>query len=433
LDVVHGARLELACRPRLRRAAPSPGIGKTIGIDVDSAQAVVIAWIAAAIAVFYALWSVALAVLFLARLQIQDGVLSANTALVLPVTGPLPGLEDLLRALLAQSAPPRRLIIAVESREDPAYARVTTLAEHYAQLNIELVVAGLSPLRSQKCTNLLAALSQLDAGDAYVVLLDADIRPQSWWLAALVGPLVAGRADIVNGYRWPVPTGLSPGTILVATIDRAIAVLPRLRQTRPIWGGSLALTRHALARLDLPQTIGRTLTEDLPIGDRAAVIGLRVLTRRAIRPPTPLAASFTDLWRFARRQYQLIRLYRRGLWRFAAAVVTSDLIARIVLVSNIAGGRAALIAIVVVAALGSISTEIRLAISKRLGTADSTGFRLAQHWLAWILVPTPAFHASVIWAGRVTSPVLWRHVRYIVDKAGRVIDVCRRPYSDRSV
>ena len=37
-----------------------------------------------------------------------------------------------------------------------------------------------------------------------------------------------------------------------------------------------------LSRLfDLPNTIGRTLTEDLPIGDRAAATGLRVLTRQS--------------------------------------------------------------------------------------------------------------------------------------------------------
>src|SRR5439155_21475119 len=129
----------------------------------------------------------------------------------------------------------------------------------YPQLNMELVVAGLSSLRSQKCTNLLAALAHLDAGDANIVLLDADIRPQPWWLAALVAPLAAGRADIVNGYRWPMPTALSPGVVLVAGIDRAVSVLPRVSQTRTIWGGSLAMTRHALERLDLPSTIGRTL------------------------------------------------------------------------------------------------------------------------------------------------------------------------------
>jgi hypothetical protein len=388
------------------------------------------AWIASAVAVFYALWSVALALLFFARLRVLDDRLSVSVALILPVTGTLPGIEDLLAALTAQSLRPRRLIVSVEAREDPAYRRVAALAERYPQLNVELVVAGLSPLRSQKCTNLLAALAQLDADDAYIVLLDADIRPQPWWLAMLVAPLAAGRADLVNGYRWPVPTRISLGTVLVAAIDRAIAVLPRLRRTRPAWGGSLAFTRNALVGLDLPNTIGHALTEDLPIGDRAARTGLRVLTRRAIRPPTPLAGNFRDVWRFARRQYQLIRLYRPGLWCFAAFVVTTDLAARIALLSHVPGWGAAFPTILVLAFLGSTATELRLAIGRKLGVTDRIGFRFVQHLLAWTILPGPLFHASVIWGGAVRSPVVWRHVRYVVDKTGQVIDVARRPYSD---
>jgi hypothetical protein len=390
------------------------------------------AWLAAAVAVFYALWSVALALLFFTRMRILDDRLSVSVALLLPVTGALPGIEDLLAALTAQSLRPRRLIVSVEAREDPAYRRVAALAEQFPQLNVELVVAGLSPLRSQKCTNLLAALARLDANEEYIVLLDADIRPQPWWLAMLVAPLAAGRADLVNGYRWPVLTRFSLGTVLVAAIDRAVAILPRVRPTRPAWGGSLAFTRSALAALDLPNTIGRTLTEDLPIGERAAQSGLRVLTRRAIRPPTPLAGNFRHVWRFARRQYQLIRLYRPVLWCFAAFVVTTDLAARIVLLSNLLGWVAALPAILVLACLGSIATEIRLAIGRKLGVADGIGFRLAQHLLVWTILPAPMFHASVIWGGAITSPVVWRHVRYVVDKTGKVIDVARRPYSDKS-
>jgi cellulose synthase/poly-beta-1,6-N-acetylglucosamine synthase-like glycosyltransferase len=393
----------------------------------------VIAWIAATVAIFYSLWSVALAVLFAAWLRIPGDRPSVSVTLVLPATGPLPALENLLTALTLQSLPPRRLIVAVESREDPAYARVSALVGQYAQLKMQLVVAGLSSLRSQKCTNLLAALGNLDAEDMYVVLLDADVRPQSWWLAALVGPLAAGRADIVNGYRWPVPGPLLLGTVLVTGIDRAIAVLPRVRRTRPIWGGSLALTRHALETLDLANTIGRTLTEDLPIGDRAVETGLRVLTRRAIRPLTPVDGSISNLWRFGRRQYQLIRLYRRGLWQFAAFVVTTDLIARIILLSTTTTSRAAVAALLVLCALGSIAVGIRLAISKKLGAVDRTGFRLAQHLLVWTILPAPAFHASVIWGGIVTSPVVWKHVRYVVDRTGRVVDVARRPYSDQLI
>jgi hypothetical protein len=89
------------------------------------------AWIAAAVAVFYSLSSVALALLFFARLRVLDDRLSVSVALVLPVTGKLPGLEDLLAALAAQSLRPRRLIVSVEAREDPAYLRVAALAEHF--------------------------------------------------------------------------------------------------------------------------------------------------------------------------------------------------------------------------------------------------------------------------------------------------------------
>jgi cellulose synthase/poly-beta-1,6-N-acetylglucosamine synthase-like glycosyltransferase len=390
-------------------------------------------WLAPAVTVFYALWSVALALLFLRKLRVQYEQSPSSATLVLPATGTLPGLEDLLAALAAQSLAPRRLIVSVESREDPAYARIALFAESNPPLKIDLVVAGLSPLRSQKCTNLLAALAQLNDDDDYVVLLDADIRPQPWWLASLVAPLAAGRADLVNGYRWPVPASLSLGTALVAAIDRAIAVLPRLSSTRPIWGGSLAVTRSALEMLDLPATIGRTLTEDLPIGDRAAQAGLRVLTRRAIRPPTPLGGSLPDLWRFARRQYQLIRLYRPGLWSFAAFVVSTDLLARLLLVWSLGVWRPAPAVIVVVACLGSVATEIRRLIGNRLGCRDCIGFRPAQHLLVWTVLAAPLFHASVIWGGSITSPVVWRHIRYIVDKAGRVTAVARRPHSDQSV
>ena len=382
---------------------------------------------------FWALGSLALALLFAAHLRIPDDRPSARVTLVLPATGVLPGLEDLVGAVAGQSLQPSRLIVAVESREDPAYLRVTAVAERYSRLNIELVVAGLSPLRSQKCTNLLAALAHLAPDDALVVMLDADIRPQPWWLAALVAPLAAGRADIVNGYRWPVPATLSAGTILTTGVDRAIAVLPRLSQTRPIWGGSLAMTRRALDMLDLPNTIGRTLTEDLPIGDRAAETGLRVLTRRAIRPLTPLGGSVRDLWRFGRRQYQLIRLYRRGLWNFAAFVVTTDLIARITLLSSLSAWPPALAAILVVAGLGSTAIEVRLAIGRKLGAPDRIGFRLLQHLLAWTILPAQVFHASVVWGGFVTSPVVWRHVRYIVDRTGHVIDISRGPHPDQSI
>lgn len=392
-------------------------------------------WIACGIMLFYACGSLALALLFFVQLRIPDERSAARATLVLPLTGAAPNLDELLAALSRQSLRPRRLIVAVESREDPAYRRVKAVAGVYRDLEIELVVAGLSSGCGQKCANLLAALACLDDDDDCVVLFDADIRPQSWWLAALVAPLAAGRADIVNGYRWQVPQTRSLAAALVATIDRTIATLPRVPLTHALWGGSLALNRRAIAALDLPATIGRVLTEDLTIGARAAQIGLRVLTRRAVRAPTPVEGGFGRLWRFGRRQYQLIRLYCPGLWSYAAAVETSDLAARLTVVYGLTAGATqglALSSLLAVGLLGSIATALRQLIGRRLATPDSIAVRLFQHLLVWSIVPLPAFHSSVVWGGFVASPVRWAHVDYAVDRRGRVTRATRRSDFDQS-
>src|SRR5437667_291698 len=78
----------------------------------------------------------------------------------------------------------------------------------------------------------------------------AALRPRSWGLPGLAAPLAARRADVVNGYRWQAPQAVSLPTAIGATIDRAIATLPRLDRFRLLWGGSLALTRQALDRID---------------------------------------------------------------------------------------------------------------------------------------------------------------------------------------
>jgi len=288
-------------------------------------------WIATGIVIPSAVGSLACAVLFLAKLRIPISGPVADIVLLLPATGSLDNLENLLAALERQSVRAGRLIIAVESPDDPAYRRATELAKTHREPAIDVVVAGVSNRRGQKCTNILAALTRLAADDRFVVMLDADICPQSWWLGALVAPLATGDADLVNGHRWLVPKPPTLASVLVAHIDRALAVLPRLAPAGIVWGGSLALTRETLEILDLARTLDREVVEDLPIGGRVAETGLRLLTRRALRVPTPLRGSWRALWSFGRRQGQFVRLYRPRLWCCASLIATADFLARVVL------------------------------------------------------------------------------------------------------
>lgn len=417
-------------------SGPDPSSGEVVLMSLAACSIVGVA-MAAALATGIALLSLIAAVSFRTGIRIPKEIPKASVTLIMAATGTLPDLEVLFTALMMQTLRPTRLVIAVESQEDPAYDRVAELAPRYPALEIELVVAGVSNLRAQKLTNLLAALARLDKTDEYVVTFDADIRPQPWWLATLVAPLAAGRADIVNGYRWQLPRIVSPATIIGAAIDRAIAVLPRPTSFRMLWGGSIAFTRSALEAVEPVDILARALTEDLTIADKAIAVGLRVRERSALRLPTPLDGNLAQLWRFARRQYQIIHLYRRGVWRFACGVTTADLFARIGLVAAVMGDnlitvRMALASLISLGLLGSAVVEIRRKIGSQLGAIDPRGFTFAYHFVVWSTLPIAAFHAGAIWASARRSPVTWGHVRYVVNADGQVTNAERSPHRDAS-
>ncbi|MCB1943901.1 MAG: hypothetical protein KDI53_17945, partial [Candidatus Accumulibacter sp.] len=125
---------------------------------------------------------------FLGSLRLPRVQRCGAATLILPLTGEAAGLGDLLRAIEAQSLAPRRLLICLESRDDPAHARATRLAGE-TTLPIEIVIAGEASHCAQKCRNQIAGLQRIDAADQVVILLDADIAPPRWWLSALATPI----------------------------------------------------------------------------------------------------------------------------------------------------------------------------------------------------------------------------------------------------
>jgi hypothetical protein len=192
-----------------------------------------------------------------------------------------------------------------------------------------------------------------------------------------------------------------------------------------IWGGCIAMTARALAALDLPTILKSHISDDLPIGERAFGVGLRVLAPRAFRAPTPLEGDFRSVFAFARRQVQMLRLYRPGLWSYAACVMIGELGARLWLVMEAAtnGGRflTALLALIVVAALDTSGARLRLSAGNRIGVTDTPISRALHHAFALTLLPLPICVTALFLASAVVHRVTWAHIRYQVDGSGQVI------------
>ncbi len=336
-----------------------------------------------------------------------------RVTLLLAVTGRTAGLEALFAALARQTLRPRRMLVAVESAGDPALAQVRELAPRLP-FPVEEVVAGLDGTRSQKATNMIAALARVDAQDDALVLLDADILPQATWLSWLATPALNGAADLVTGYRWHALDGAGPGRHLVGWLDRSLALGPRFVAAGLVWGGSVAISRDALARMDLPRALSRTFSTDGAISRRARDLGLRVLTRRAVLLPTPPEGGDREALAFKTRQLQIVHVYVPRLWVWLGEVLHAEALALPLLVMALAGNGMAWGFVAALAALGLVRAAIHDHVARAIGVRDGPVARVAQILLGALVPVTAPAVAALFWTSARTRVIRWRHVDYEV-------------------
>jgi len=378
------------------------------------------------LAVTTALISLGLTRLYQQRLRLPSDPVTGTVTLILPLTGEAPQLDGLLARLAAQTLAPRRLLIAVESTDDPAYARAQSACGRHA-MPIEVVVAGRAEHAAQKCLNILAAVERVDEHDDVVVLLDGDIQPQPWWLAVPVRLLMKDVADLVTGYRWQVPEQHGLASQVIAAIDRGIAVLPRLRRARTAWGGTLAMSRHALQQLDLPGVLDSVLSDDLAIATAAHERGLRLMMTRAALVPAPIDQGWLSGWRFGRRQYQIIAIYRPWIWCFALLVLLGQLLGWGVVLWHLPDTTAAVAGLCMLS-VALLRLRLLARIGRDIGSHDPMFTRVMQ-WLLVLGKPlVDLFHFSMVLGAMLPKRVTWGHVHYAVQGPHAITVVGRRPW-----
>ncbi|MFC7540865.1 glycosyltransferase [Siccirubricoccus deserti] len=290
-----------------------------------AAQLLVGCWLAASLlATLGCAWTLHL----LGRRQPQP-MAEPPVLVVVPVRGRT-GLANFLAGLAMQDWPAWHVAFAVEAEDDPAWAMLGAALPGRSTV----VVAGAAERRSQKLHQLLAALPALRPEDAALVTLDADTVPPPGLLRALLRPVLTGQGDIASGYRWTLAApGAGVAARWLALIDSAIATLPRCARCNLCWGGATAISRAALARLDLPRLWDRAVSDDLVLTRAARALGLVIYAPLDVRPPSAVAPGLAEALAFGIRQYRLLRLHAPRTWALAGAVMLPPL----------AGGVAALL------------------------------------------------------------------------------------------
>jgi cellulose synthase/poly-beta-1,6-N-acetylglucosamine synthase-like glycosyltransferase len=246
-------------------------------------------------------------------------VCGPEVAVLIAIKGVGATTTQFLSALKAQHYDNHRLVFALESADDEAYPLVTRFKrELEGERQVEVIIAGISCERAQKVHNLLAALHTLRDSDQIIAFADADIVPGQTWLSQLIRPVASGETAASCGYRWQLPLGRNWPTLIVAAADMSIATAARSRRWNLCWGGSVALERQVLDRLNLSSVWNRAASDDLTLTRALRSRGLRIYVPPFVLVPTPASHDWGSLFRFMHRQYLLVRVYAPRHWWFAA-------------------------------------------------------------------------------------------------------------------
>jgi len=363
--------------------------------------------------------SIVFSLTYLYYLRSHHGEVKSNAVLLMALTGSAPQLEKLIAQLNVQIIKPVKLLVGVESSDDPAYKRLLEVV-HLANFPIEIALAGFATQSSQKCHNLIAAAKLIGDKNEHIVMLDGDIMPPQWWLAALLKPLETDQFDIVSGYRWQQAQTSNIAAALITCLDRYTALLPRPIAASILWGGSLAMRREIFDAILKSKLLETTLSDDLSIASFAAVSHYRVLNRRILLVPTRAPQGFTAAWRFGVRQYKIIKNYRPGLWWFAFGISSLKVIGWIVLFYQSLDSTLYRHALITVVAVALLKAQFDVEISKKLNFNEPAFQRLNQFLLALFKPAADLFSLSMLIASSSARRVTWGHVSYFIETQSRI-------------
>lgn len=358
----------------------------------------------------------------------HTGTVRASVTLILPFTGHQENLKNLLKLLDLQCLRPKRLVIAIESESDLAFALATSLVPT-VNFPVSIVIAGIANTSSQKCHNVLAAARALRADDDYVVLLDADILPPTWWLAAAIKPLLTKQYDIVSGYRWQVPINNHVAAHAITFIDRSIALAARPPGLALLWGGTIAMHSTLLQELVAQGVLQNTISDDLMIAEYAAKKQYRILNRRVLLVPSTPPATAVGVWKFAVRQFQIIKTYRPNLWRFVIARAVFLVTAWFILFLQYDDVVIFYGALTIIVLLLLIKQLFSMNVAARLGYHERPIALLYQCGLVIFRPVIDVFMLLALCRSMCSSVVRWSHVTYRV-MAPTVIQVQSRTDSN---
>jgi len=359
-------------------------------------------------------------------------------SVIVPCRGLEHGLAENIQALFQQDYPAYEIIFVTDRANDSALgvvAEVRRTADDSERVSSRVVIAGDAIDCGQKVHNSRAAIAEVDARCEVLAFVDTDARPQSNWLRSLVAPLVGEELGAATGYRWFIADKGGLASQLRSAWNASIASALGEREDKNFcWGGSAAIRRATLEKLQVAERWRGTVSDDFTL--------TRVLQEAKLPihfVPACLVASTGDctvgeLFEFTNRQLKITRVYAAHLWQ-------PVLVGSLLFCTVFFGGIALVIArawlhlpyalpltgLVLIYLLGAAKAYIRLkAVAIPLASYQQRLSRsLPSHLVLWPFAS--ALYLCNALTAAVSRRITWRGITYELKSATEAVIISREP------
>jgi ceramide glucosyltransferase len=244
----------------------------------------------------------------------HSGFYAPRVALICPIKGIEPGLEQNLAALTSFDYPEYEIFFAVASNQDPARKILDRLAAG-SKHPVHTVIAGRPNGCGEKVNNVRAAVEQLTGRFDVLVFADSDGRPGRGWLAHLVAPLGDASLGAVTTFRWLFRQQGGFWSAMASAWNAPAVTFLGEHKNNFCWGGGTAIRMEQFEKADVLSGWQGSVSDDLSLTHALRRQGLPIHFAPECLVPAIFDCDAGGLLEFTNRQMIITRVYEPRVWR----------------------------------------------------------------------------------------------------------------------
>jgi len=235
-----------------------------------------------------------------------------KVSIIIPIRGVDEKLKENTHALYDMDYPRNKYeILFVVDEDDEIYNALKKITRK--NKNVRILHSEVLPTCSGKNSAMITGVKH--AKYDVIACIDSDAKPSRIWLKSIVGPLSDKTIGVTTGYRFYVPSASFTSYLLSAWNNIG------LRQMRGsyafVWGGSFAIRKETIKKLNIIKKWSRAISEDAIITEAIRKTGMRIKFMPQCITHSRMSYRFSHPLEFTTRQLTLVKLYDRKIWNIA--------------------------------------------------------------------------------------------------------------------